>query len=127
MGEKGLVVQRSEDDGCHSEPEQRGGEESRRTEDCTRDSSACGLRMTDPQNQCDETLEANPIFVLVNVHHAGVVTMNRQKSLATFTFTGVLLAFTCMVSPALYAKARITLDTTPTSFFSGFNDGTLAS
>ncbi len=56
MGEKGLVVQRSEDDGCHSEPEQRGGEESRRTEDCTRDSSACGLRMTDPQNQCDETL-----------------------------------------------------------------------
>ena len=51
-----VVVQRSEDDGCHSEPEQRGGEESRRTENCTRDSPACGLRMTDPQNQCDGTV-----------------------------------------------------------------------
>src|SRR5437867_12351403 len=51
-----LLVHCSEDDGCHSEPEQRGGEESRRTENCTRDSSACGLRMTGPQNQCDRTL-----------------------------------------------------------------------
>ncbi|MGH7960325.1 MAG: glycosyltransferase family 2 protein [Candidatus Binatia bacterium] len=53
-----LVLHRTEGDGCHSEPEQRGGEESRRTADCPRDSSACGLRMTDPQNQCDGTLAA---------------------------------------------------------------------
>ena len=59
------MVRRNEDDGCHSEPEQRGGEESRRTEDWTRDSSAYGLRMTDPQNQCDGPLglAARPLLL----------------------------------------------------------------
>ena len=40
----------------HSEPEHGGGEESRLTNDWTRDSSACGLRMTNSQNPCDNIL-----------------------------------------------------------------------
>src|SRR5437762_13257422 len=56
----GLVVHRSEDDGCHSEPKRSDGEESRLTGCWMRDSSAYGLRMTDPQNQCDRTLVVQP-------------------------------------------------------------------
>src|SRR6266498_6119911 len=47
-----VVVHRTKAEGCHSEPEHSGGEESHSTQDSTRDSSACGLRMTDHQNQC---------------------------------------------------------------------------
>ncbi len=47
------AIQRSEAEECHSEPECSGGEESRPAGDRTRDSSACDLRMTDPQNHND--------------------------------------------------------------------------
>ena len=55
----------SKDEGYHSEPECSLGEESHVHSSVARDSSACDLRMTGPQNQCSTVLVSSLAVLLV--------------------------------------------------------------